>query len=165
MKDLIRQPVFYYIAVPIVLAFWPVLVGLVCMPDTDQRGEVESQNYIDANDIMAEIGRLDPDRLKRRDDKEGAKFDYTVVMDAAARKIGIPSANYTISSKKIQRRQGAKTQDCQVMIAEIDIQKLSRFLTDLQVTWTNLQCQKLTITKKKGLKDVWKVDMTFKYYY
>jgi len=28
-----------------------------------------------------------------------------------------------------------------------------------------LQCDTVTLTKKKGLPDMWKVDLDFKYYY
>ena len=165
MKDIIRQPAFYYIAVPAVLLIWPVMVGLVYLPDIEQNWKAESKNYTEAVTIISEIGKLDPQRITNRNKAEGSKFDYTSAMDTTARKLGIPSANYTVSSKDVRKSQGGKTRDCQVAVVEIDITKLSKFLSDLQASWTNLQCQKLTITKKKGLKDAWKANLTFRYYY
>jgi hypothetical protein len=165
MKDLLRQSTLYYIAAPVLLAVWPLLLWLVYLPRTAETWEAEKKIYAEARQLAEEILTLDPDRRSYGDDKKSTGFDYTVAIDAAARKLGIASANYTISSKPIQKSPGQKTRDCQLIINEIDITTLAEFLSNLQLTWASLQCQKVTLTKKESLPDAWKVDLTLKYYY
>jgi hypothetical protein len=165
MKDLLRQTTLYYIAAPVLLAFWPLLIWLVYLPHTADTWEKDQKIYAEARQLAEEILILDPDRRTYGDEKSGSGFDYTVAIDAAARKLGISSKDYTISSKPIQKSPGQKTQDCQIIINEIGIAKFAEFLSNLQLTWANLQSQKVTLTKRQGLPDAWKVDLTLKYYY
>lgn len=165
MKDVLRQPMFYYIAAPILLAVWPLLLWLYYMPHTDDTWDKEQKIYTQARQLAQEILTLDPERQAYSDEKKTSGFDYTVAINAAAKKLGIASSNYTISSKPIQRSRGQRTRDCQVIINEIEITDFARFLSNLQLTWANLQCQRVTLTKKEALPDAWKVDLTLKYYY
>ncbi len=165
MKDIARQPTLYYIAAPVLLALWPLLIWLVYLPRTADTWQRNQKIYAEARQLAEEILTLDPDRRTYGDEKKSSGFDYTVAIDAAARKLGITSTNYTISSKPIQRSTGQKTQDCQIIINQIDITTFAEFLSNLQLTWASLQCQKVTLTKKQGLPDAWKVDLTLKYYY
>jgi hypothetical protein len=165
MKDILRQSTFYYIAVPVALLLWPLLLWLAYLPHTADTWQDQKKIYTEANEIATQILTLDPERLVYGTQKKKTGFDYTSAIDAAARKLRISSSNYTISSKQIRRSEGRQTQDCQIIINEINITTLAEFLSNLQVTWTNLQCQKITLTKKQGFKDAWKVDLSLKYYY
>jgi hypothetical protein len=165
MKDIFKEPVFYYIAVPIVIVIWPLLVWQVYLPRTAKNWQAEEEKFHEAQDVMKQILDLDRERLDFKDAKGKDKFDYTVAVDTAARKVGVPSANYAISSKPIRGSGRNKTQECQINIHEVDIVRFSRFLSNIQTTWASLQCEKVTLTKKKGLPDAWKADVTFKYYY
>lgn len=165
MKDIFRESAFYYIVVPVVIAIWPLLVWQVYLPRTAKNWQVEEKKFDEAQDLMNQILDLDRERLDFKNSKGEDKFDYTVAVDAAARKVGIPSASYTISSKPIRGSGRNKTQDCQVGVNEVDIVRFSRFLSNIQTTWASLQCEKVTLTRRKGLPDAWKVDMTLKYYY
>ena len=122
--------------------------------------------YNEARNAAEQILILDPERLTYGKEKKSTGFDLTVAIDAAARKLGIYSTNYTISSKPINKSGGGrKTQDCQIIINETDITTFAEFLSNLQLTWPNLQCEKVTLSKKEGLPDSWKIDLTLKYYY
>lgn len=165
MKDLLRQSTPYYIAAPVLLALWPLLLWLVYLPRTADIYERDQKIHAEAYQLAKEILTLDPERLSYGDTKKSSGFDYTVAIDAAARKLVIPSANYTISSKRIQRSEGQKTQECQIVIKEIDITRFAEFLSNLQITWANLQCQKVTLAKRQGLPDSWNIDLTLRYYY
>jgi len=165
MKDSLRQPIVYYITAPALLALWPLLLWLYYLPHTTDTWKTEQKIYTEARQLAEEILTLDPERRTYGNEKKSTGFDYTVAINAAAKKLGISSANYTVSSKPIQRSKGQKTRDCQVTINEIDITNFARFLSNLQLTWANLQCQKVILTKKQALPDAWKVDLTLKYYY
>jgi hypothetical protein len=165
MKDLLRQSIVYYIAAPVVLALWPLLLWLYYLPHAADTLKTEQKIYIEAKPLAEQILTLDPERRSYGDEKKTTGFDYTVAIDTAAKKLRIPSTNYTVSSKPLQRSRNQKSRDCQVTINEIDITNFARFLSNLQLTWANLQCQKVTLTKKQDLPDAWKVDLSLKYYY
>lgn len=165
MKKLLRESAFYYILIPAVLAIWPLLVWQKYLPSADGKLKAEEQRFLEARNLMKQILEMDSSRLNLDSGKGQNKFDYTVVIDAAARKIGIPATGYSISSKPIRGSGREKTQDCQIIISEVDIVRFSQFISNLQTTWANLQCEKVTLTKLKGLPDSWKVDLTLKYHY
>jgi hypothetical protein len=165
MKDLLLQTIVYYIAAPVILALWPLLLWLYYLPHAASVSKIEQKIYTEARQLAEQILTLDPERRTYDDEKKTTGFDYTVAINAAAKKLGISSKNYTVSSKPLQKSKDQKTRDCQVTINEIDITNFAKFLSNLQLTWANLQCQKVTLTKKQDLPDAWKVDLTLKYYY
>jgi hypothetical protein len=165
MKDLLRQSTVYYIAAPALLALWPLLLWLVYLPRAAETLRQDRSTYAEAHQFAQEILTLDPERLKYDQTSKSAGFDYSVAIDAATRKLAIPPTSYTISSKPIQRGNGQKTQDCQITLNEIDIARFAELVSNLQVTWGNLQCQKVTLTKREGLPDSWRIDLTLRYYY
>jgi len=52
-----------------------------------------------------------------------------------------------------------------VNLKGVDIVKSTRFLSTIELRWANLQCTTIKLTKKKGMPDMWDVDLDFKYYY
>lgn len=166
MKDIYKNPIAYYIVIPLVIILWPLLVWAVYIPRAEQSWDTEKNTYIDAQVTMAVILALDPDRLEAADPKTGAvKFDYMTIIDKVASACGIPFQNYTINSKPARTSKGQKTQAAKVILKPVDITTFARFLSKLQVTWANLQCEKVSLTKQKGTPDTWKIDLDFKYYY
>lgn len=165
MKKIFQETAFYYIIIPLIVALWPLLVWQRYLPRVSEKWNDEEKQFIEAGDLMKQILYMDGERLNFDDKKRQDKFDYTTAVDTAARKVGISSADYTISSKPIHGLGRNKTQDCQIVIRETDIERFAKFLSNIQTTWASLQCEKVTLSKKKGLPDSWKIDLTFKYYY
>ena len=166
MKDIYKNPIFYYILVPVVSALWPAIVWTAYLPQTEKNWENEKARYEKSQKIIQEILTLDPERLDFSGRKDtAAQFNYAAVVDDIARTCKIPSVNYNISSKPPRKSGGQKTQSCQVTLKEVDITSFSEFLSTIQLRWANLQCESVKLTKKKGLPDAWKVDLDFKYYY
>ncbi len=164
MKDIYKNPILYYVLVPTIVALWPLLAWTVYLPNAENNWEKEKAQYIKAEKIMAEILNLDPERLA--DSKTTtAEFDYTSAIDKIASRLKIPATNYNINSKPIRIKSGQKSQACQVVLKQVDIASFAKFLSALQLRWANLQCEKVTLTKIKGPRDAWKVDLNFKYYY
>ena len=164
MKDIFRNPTLYYILVPIIVALWLLLIWGVYLPKAEHNWQAEKAQYIKAEKIMTEILNLDPERLA--DSKTAAaEFDYTSAIDKIASRFKISATNYNISSKPIRIKSGQKSQACQVVLKQVDITSFANFLSALQLRWAGLQCEKVTLTKTKGLPDMWKVDLSFKYYY
>ena len=166
MKDIYKNPILYYILVPTVVALWPLFIRGVYLPDAERSWETEKAQYEKAQKIMAEILTLDPDRLQFADSRTAAaEFDYAIAVERIANLCKIPSTNYKLSSGIITTSGGQKSQSAQLVLKQVDITRFAKFLSTIQLRWANLQCERVTLTKQKGLPDTWKVDLGFKYYY
>ena len=65
----------------------------------------------------------------------------------------------------LQTTRDQKSQGATVSLKQIDIVKFSEFLSTIQLRWANLQCNRVKLTHKQGLPDMWDIDIEFKYYY
>ena len=165
MKDIYKNPTFYYILVPAIVALWPLLVWAMYLPNAEQRLDTDINQYEKAQQRIASILTLDADRLDLANAKTGAEFDYVNEVYKFAAQSGIPQANCKINSGIIIKTGGQKSQSAKVTFKEVDIVKFARFLSAIQLRWANLRCTEVRLTKKKGMPDAWDVDLNFKYYY
>ena len=166
MKEIYKNPMLYYILVPCMAALWPLLVWAVYLPAAEDDLKEGIDGYEKAQVTIDAILELDPDRLENDDpNKTADKFDYATAVSDVARRCNIQATNYTVSSKPIRTSSGKKSQSATVVLKEINIKSFADFLSKIQLRWANLQCESVTLTQKKGLKDVWKVDLDFKYYF
>lgn len=166
MKQIYKNPLFYYILVPVLVALWPLLVWAVYLPNADRSWEQNVEQYQKAVGTIEEILKLDPDRLDFVRTQNGDdQFEYAIAVDKIARLCQITSRDYELSSKPIRTSKGRKTQSCHVVLKQVDITSFSKFVSTLQLRWPKLQCDQLKLTKVKGLKDAWKVDLDFMYLY
>ncbi|MHC4132888.1 MAG: hypothetical protein ACYSSP_01350 [Planctomycetota bacterium] len=165
MKDLLKNPILYYILVPVLIGFWPLLVGTVYLPKSQTNWEDMKGQYLEAQITIQEILQLDPDRLEfARSANKDEDFDYATAVVNVASKHGIPPAQYSLNSKGIVTTKGQKTQNARISIKEVDITKFTQFLSTLQLQ-PGIQCTNIKLTKKKNAPDSWDVDLEFKYYF
>jgi hypothetical protein len=166
MKDFYKNPVFYYILVPVLAALWPLSAGLVYLPKTKTIAADELLQHQEAQMVMEAILDIDPGRLDVNSDKAEAKeFDYATAVGQIADSIGISSASYTIDSQQPRISNERKTKTATVILQKVDIEKFADFLSSIQRRWANLECESVDIDRQKGLTDAWKVTLKFKYYY
>lgn len=166
MKEVYKNPILYYVAVPALVALWPVVICFVYLPDAEKTLGDEMKSYSEAQRKMAGILLLDPGRLNSGDPNTGsADFNYLVEVEKMARLCKIPAANYSFGSRPPRAPSGQKSQIANVELKDIDITRFARFLSTLQLRWANLQCEKVSLEKKKGSPDKWDVELGFKYYY
>lgn len=166
MKDIYRNPILYYILAPAILALWPLLIWAVYLPEAENSWKNENDQYNDGQQIIEQILNVDPDRLQFADSKtDAAEFDYAVAVERTANVYGIPPTSYRLSTGIITTSGGQKSQSANVVLKQVDIARFARFLSAIQLRWTNLQCSRVKLTRKKGLPDSWDVDLEFKYYY
>jgi len=166
MKDIYKNPILYYILVPILVALWPLFVRMVYLPNAEAKWQSEKADYDKAQEIIGEIRELDPDRLEFGESKDATgEFDYANVVHRVASSCKIPSTNYDFSSRPATTSKGQKTKNCHVELKQVDITRFAKFLSTIQLRWANLQCEDVTLSKKPGQPDMWDVDIEFKYYY
>ncbi len=165
MKEIYKNPMLYYIGVPAIIALWPLLLWAVYLPGAQKNWLADKDQYIKGRKIMEDILRVDPARLDLAASKTAAQFDYANAIDQIARTCNISANNYETSSKPIRSSGGQKSQSALVILKQVDITQFANFLSAIQLHWANLQCEKVTLTRQKGLPDSWKADLDFKYYY
>ncbi len=170
MKDIYKNPVLYYILVPCIAGLWPLLVWAVYLPAAESDLKDGITKFKEAQVTMDAILELDPGRLENDDPNKAAeKFDYATAVSDVARRCSIAATNYTVSSKPVRERErdasGKKSQNAEVVLKDVSIARFADFLSKIQLRWADLECESVTLTQKKGLVDVWKVDLDFKYYY
>lgn len=166
MKDIYKNPTLYYVIVPTIVALWPLIIWGVSLPSANRSLDKELKDYEDGRVLMEEILKLDPDRLALADVRVDAEeFEYARAIQQIATICRIPSANYKLSSGIIMVTSGQKSQTANVALKEVDLEKFAKFLSMIQLRWESLKCERIKLTKKKGLPDTWDVDLVFKYYY
>jgi hypothetical protein len=164
MKDVFRNPTFYYILVPVVVGIWPLLVWAVYLPQSRKGYQKEETDFKKSQDVMLEILKLDPERGSDANEAT-AEFDYANAVDRAASSCRIPPSKYKVSTQMLMKTRGRKTQDATVSLKEVDMESFAKFLSTIQLRWGNLECNYIRLAGKKGLPDMWDVEIRFKYIY
>jgi len=166
MKDMFKNPTFYYIAIPIMVGLWPLLVWAIYLPAAQDKLIYDFKLCKDANDIMLQILTLDPQRLELVDPNEtDTEFSYYREVDRFASLCGIPPSKCDRTSQKATNSSGQRSQTANVKLKEIDITTFTKFMSMIQARWPKLQCNTLKLTQKKGIADVWTIDIEFKYFF
>ena len=166
MKDLYKNPTLYYILVPSLIALWPLLIRAVYLPEAKRLWDDEKKEYNEAQQKIAGILELDGDRLDATGSgMEPKKFDYDKAINEVATSCRILPTNCQVKARPKRSARGQETQDCHVELKQIDITTFAQFLSTIQLRWANLECDSVTLSKRKGLPDKWDVDLDFKYYY
>jgi hypothetical protein len=166
IKDIYKNPIFYYILVPALAALWPVIIWGVYLPGARANYNNDAEQYRKAQQLIEELLKTDPERLNFTKEKDAASgFDYATAVQKTAEFCSVPAGNYKLSSGIIIKSEGQKNQSANVSLKGVEITKAARFLSTIQLRWSGLQCTKTALRKNKGLPDAWDVDLTFKYYY
>lgn len=166
IKELYKNPLFYYVLVPVIAALWPVILWGIYLPSLRAGIRDDISQYDKAMQIFEDLFKLDPDRLNAtREQNTKVDFDYASAVQQTVGFASIPINNYKLSTDRIIVSQGQKSQSANVALKDVDVTKAMRFLSNMQLRWASLQCTKITLKKKKGLPDSWDVDFTFKYFY
>ncbi len=166
MKDIYKNPILYYILVPAIVGLWPLFVWAIYLPAAEESIEDQLAQYGKAEAIMMEILTLVPERAKLADANDTpAEFTYDREVGRVAGACGIPPSKHKLNPGKPMTIGGQKSQSATVIFKQIDIVKFAKFLSMIQLRRANLQCNRVKLTKKQGLPDMWDVDIEFKYYY
>lgn len=168
MKDIYKNPILYYIAVPVIVGLWPLLVWAIYLPNAQQDVEEQMAQYEKAEPIIMEIFTLEPERLEFTDaNNTAADFTYGEAIDSIASLCRIQPSKYKLSTAMLMNVRGKKSQSASIDLKEIDIRKFARFFSLMQIRWPNLQCERLKLSKKQNVpdNDMWDVDIELKYQY
>ncbi len=167
IKKHIKNPLFYYIAVPAVMGLWAFAAGVIFYPKAVSNWKDSREEYKTAQDLMAQIVAIEPQRLAYKAEKgtQVGVFDFTQVINEFATTFSIPSSNFTLNTRGETKRSGKRARSAQFSVKSIDIERLTKFLSTMLIRWPDLQCEIMSIEKLPQGKNNWKVDMTLTYYY
>jgi len=166
MKEYLKNPNLYYIAVPVAAAVWVIFVAVFSLPAANRKWQNRQKEYNEARDWITKIVMLDPERLnyKKKTDSSGG-FDYSTAVEEITRLVGIASSNYSLRGGRTVKSGGKMRKSADIVIEPVDIETLSRFLSQILLRWPDLQCDRLSIDKLPAGKDSWKASMKFIYTY
>jgi hypothetical protein len=160
-----KEPIFYYVLIPVAAALWPLLVWGVYLPKAQKAWGQEKTNYEKGQAIIEEILKMDPERLAGGEAEDGGQFDYANAIEKTASNFGIRPENYKLSSGMMVTSGGEKSQSARVSLKDVGIEQFAGFVSAIELRWANLHCSGLKLNKKKEAPDRWDVDIDFKYYY
>jgi hypothetical protein len=164
MKEFYKKPESYYFIIPILVLIWILTVAFLTLPTAESRFGRAAQDRDKIQGYVTTILSIDRDRLKYKElvNKTG-KFDYAVVIDNFVQLHGIKTSDYTPQIQGPNKRGKQLTQIANITIKSIGIEKFAKFLSSLQRSWPNLQCDTLTLKKEKTALDSWEAKMKFTY--
>lgn len=168
MKEIFKNPILYYIAVPLIVGLWPLLVWAIYLPTAHKDIDEQLSDYNKAEDMLLKILSLDPGRLDFTDPNQNSvEFTYDRAIERVTGLCDIAPSKYKLNSGMTIVASGQKSQSASVRLQEIDIVRFAKFLSMIQLRWPNLQCNRVKLTRKEGLPnlDVWDIDIELKYYY
>jgi len=166
MREAYRNPMLYYLLIPVLVGVWPLLVLVFYLPRAEDSLKTEGRLCLDGQTCVIDILHIDPERPTMGSKGAGTtEFSYGTAVDQAANLCKIPSLNCNLSASDVAVAEGKKRQDARVKLTSVDIVKAAKFLSNMQSMWVTLQCQDVKLQKKKGMQDQWDVDFRFIYYY
>ena len=167
MNKHLKNPNFYYIAVPVLVGLWAILVALVFYPKSVQAWEGEKSEFETTKKLIAQIVALQPKRLSYevKDDKTEGDFDFPKTIHEFAQVFKIPDSNCSWTVRDKVKKAGKKTQSATVKIKNVDMQTMGRFVSGMLLRWPDLKCELIGLQKVGNSKNTWKVDLRFTYYY
>ena len=166
MRDIHRNPILYYLLIPVLIGIWPLLVWAVYLPATERECGNDCDLLIEGQTHIVGILEIDPERTKMSDpNRVAGEFAYGRAVDRAANLCSIPANNCIVSASSPSSIAGKKRQDATIKLKDVSIVQVAKFLSTIQTTWVNLQCDQVKLTKRKGMADQWEVDFRFVYYY
>ena len=168
MKDLHKNPTLYYILVPILVGFWPLLLWAMYLPDANETMQKDKKAAKEGRSLALRILVLDPERANLDGDNNApTEFSYAKAVYDVAAKFDIPAIKCKLNTGKIRTKDKQKSQTANLRINEIGVLQLAQFLAMIQYRWGTLQCLDLSLTKveAEARPDVWTVELNFNYYF
>lgn len=165
MRDIYKNPMFYYVLAPVLLSLWPLLVWGRYLPTARESLTEDRQQYMDAEILISEILTMDPELLDTGEGPSMGKFTYPDAVDREANLCSIPSGKCHLHTDRITESGGKKVQRARVQLEDVSIVEAASFLSRILSRWVNLTCDGVKLSKKAGMPDQWDVDLKFKYDY
>jgi hypothetical protein len=167
MREVYKNPMLYYLLIPVLVGIWPLLVWGVYLPRAEHEREIEGGLCVQGQGSVMDILGIDPDRPNMKSTNlVPPEFSYLAAAGRVANLCKIPASNWTSAAGNNIVSSGKKRQDARVKLTAVSIRQAAKFLWTIQSMWpSRLTCENLKLQKKKGMPDQWDVEFSFLYYY
>jgi len=166
MKDYFKNPNLYYIAVPLAVTAFVIFLVAFSLPAANRKWQKQQEDFERGRQLITKILTLDPERLNYKARKAiSGEFDYSVAVEEITKLVKIPSSNYSLRGGRTLKSGGKLRKSADISIEPVDIETLSRFISQILLRWPDLECDRLSIDKLPAGKDSWKSSMKFVYTY
>lgn len=167
MKDYLKDPRFYLIAVPALAGLWALYAWLFALPSARDKVASTQEVYEKVNEQIARILELaGSQRLEYGTGEDGAaEFDYATLVQEYAAQWRIPSSDYSLQVNPEVRRKGKLTQGANITINDVSIETFSQFISTMLIRWPGLQCDQIKLSRTKAGPDTWRIAMKMTYVY
>ncbi len=166
MKDYYKKANLYYTAVPLVAMAFVIFVAAISLPAASRKWKQKQEDYSKAKSLIGKIVDLDRGRLNYEAKKgSSGEFDFSTAVVEITKLVKISSSNYSLRGHGLTKSGGKLRKSADITIDKIKIETLSRFISQILLRWPDLQCDRLSIDKDSGGKDLWKATMKFVYTY
>ena len=166
MNYFYKRSNFYYLGIPIAAAIWVLFTSTIMTGSANDKWEKANAEWQKGDRWIKKILIEDQDILKSKGKLEkGQEFDYTKIFSKFAGANAIPPSVYTYNVTKLSKRRDSSTQGATLTIKFVQIEPLTRFLTEMLDTWPSLECDSLTLKKLKTGPNNWSADLKFNYTY
>ncbi len=167
MREIYKNPLLYYVLIPVLVGLWPLLVWGMYLPRAQKALNTDVRLYGDGYNCVMDMLRIDPERPNITPGKgpRVKEFTYASAVDQVANLCKISPSSYIVNAGALSTSEGRKRQDAQIKLTNVSLAQVANFLVSMQSMWVTLQCQDLKLQRKKGMLDQWDVDFRFIYYY
>jgi hypothetical protein len=158
MKEYLRNPLFYMIAVPCLAGLWMLYAWALAYPSSVRNWDNSKAEYEEAKKMIEQILKIEPQRLTFKQEKtQTTEFDYTNVIDQFTKQFGISPDNYTLNVRGATKRAGKVVKSADLSVKTIDIENFCKFLSAVLARWPELNCETLRLDRQPTGKNSWKV--------
>jgi len=166
MRAVYKNPVFYYVLIPVLVGLWPLLVGAYYLRQAEDNRGSEAALCVEGQTNVIEILTLDPGRAEVKEPNQVAvEFAYGTAVGQVASIHNIPSSKWYHTAGAMMTSGGKKRQDAMVKLTDVAIVDIAKFLTTIQSMYVNLDCDSAKLQKRRGELDKWDVSFSFQYYF
>ena len=166
MKDYFKNPNLYYTAVPLVATAFVIFVAAISLPAASRKWKSKQKDFSKAENLIRKIVKLDPERLYYEAKKgSSGEFDYSTAVVEITKLVRIPSSNLSLKGNRTLKSGGKRKRSADIAIEPVDVETLSRFISQILLRWPDLECNRLSIDKLPAGKDSWRASMKFVYTY
>lgn len=167
MNYFYKKSNFYYLAIPVAAAIWVLVTTTILSGGANKSWEKNQKTYDKGQVEIVKILAEDQDILKSEKQlNDGTEFDYAKVFTQFTIANSIGPNEWTHRTTPRSKRKGKVTQTANLTLNDVQIEQLTRFLTEMLDTWPDLKCESLMLQKLKTGKDNWKApELKFTYTY
>ncbi len=136
----------------VLIGMWPLLVWAVYLPAAERDCDKDYSLLIEGQTHIMGILEIDPERTISDVDPNHVirEFAYDKAVPRVANRCEIPSGNWEFGTGGIVSFSGKRRQDGRVHLKDISIVQAARFLSMIQSTYVNLQCDKIQADQAQG---------------